>query len=159
MELLIAVVVGGFVVWLIMRRNQAPPTPAGAQPATPPARSGGPGFIGWLLIITAGIFGISYLANLSGPAQRSEASNWAAPASKAADPYDQTGCSASKRAVTAKLKSPGSAKWVSCSVTTAAGVQTVLLAVDSQNAYGGLIRSEWMTRVRDNNVESVAQMR
>jgi len=77
----------------------------------------------------------------------------------AADPYDQTGCSASKRAIGDKLKSPGSAKWVSCQVTTEAGVQNVRLVVDSQNAFGGLVRTEWMTRVRNNNVESVDQFR
>ena len=94
------------------------------------------------------------------PKQASEASNWSAPAPRAAaDPYDQTGCSASKRAIGDKLKSPGSAKWVSCQVTTEAGVQNVRLVVDSQNASGGLVRTEWMTRVRNNNVESVDQFR
>ena len=80
-------------------------------------------------------------------------------ATSTSDPYDQTGCSASKRAVAAKLRSPGSANWISCRVTTAAGVQSVTLALDSQNGSGGLVRSEWLTKVRDNNVESVTQLR
>ena len=157
MELLLVAAAAGFVVWLIMRRNQPAPTPNGVAPAVPRARSGGPGFIGWLLIIGVGLWGAFHF--LGAPPQSSEASKWAAPASTGSDPYDQTGCSASKRAVAEKLKSPGSAKWVSCRVTTAAGVQTVTLAVDSQNAFGGLVRTEWMTRVRNNNVESVDQFR
>ena len=51
MELLLVAAAAGFVVWLIMRRNQPAPTPNGVAPAVPRARSGGPGFIGWLLII------------------------------------------------------------------------------------------------------------
>ena len=159
MELLLAAFAAGFVVWLIMRRKRPAAVPAAAAQA-PRGRSSGPGFIGWLLIIGVALFGIFYLLGASAPPQHSEASKWSAPGSQStADPYDQTGCSASKRAVEARLKSPGSAKWVSCRVTTEAGVQTVTLAVDSQNAYGGLVRSEWITKVRNNNVESVGQMR
>lgn len=112
------------------------------------------------LVIVAGVVGAAWLVTQAGapPSQPSEASKWA-PSSSAGDPYDQTGCSASKRAVEARLRSPGSAKWVSCRVTTEAGVQTVALAVDSQNASGGLVRTEWLAKVRNNNVESVIQSR
>ncbi len=111
------------------------------------------------LLIVGAVVGVGWLAmRPAAPPQPSEASKWAAPAS-APDPFDQTGCSASKRAVEAKLRSPGSAKWVSCHVTTAAGVQSVTLIVDSQNASGGLVRSEWLAKVRANNVESAAQIR
>lgn len=110
-------------------------------------------------LLIVGAAGLTWLAfQFGGPSQPSEASKWA-PSSSAADPYDQTGCSASKRAVEARLRSPGSAKWVSCRVTTEAGAQTVRLEVDSQNASGGLVRSEWLAKVRNNTVESVAQSR
>lgn len=156
MELLLAAVAGGLFVWLIVWRNR--PAVTSADSSTPPrARSSGPGFFTWLLIIAAGIGGVFYLGNLTSHTQPSEASNWNTPATS--DPYDQTGCSASRRAVEAKLRSPGSAKWVSCRVTTEAGTQTVILAVDSQNASGGLVRSEWMTKVRSNDVQSITQTR
>jgi len=115
----------------------------------------------WLIIIGGGgvVWLLSQGAWVRPGSQPSESSKWAAPATAARDPYDQTGCSASKRAIEAKLRSPGSAKWISCRVTTEAGVQTVMLAVDSQNASGGLVRSEWITKIRDNNVESVGQLR
>lgn len=142
MELLLAIGTGGLIVWLIMRRNR----PA-AEGGPPRARSGGPGFIGWLLIISAALWGTFHFLG-------------SAPVGTAAsDPYDQTGCSASKRAIEAKLKSPGSAKWASCRVTTEAGVQTVIVAVDSQNASGGLVRSEWVAKVRDNSVLNLGQIR
>ncbi len=72
-------------------------------------------------------------------------------------PHEATGCSASRRAVEARLKSPSSAKWGDCFSTTAGGVQTVRLSVDSQNAMGAMLRSQWITTVRNNVVESVAQ--
>lgn len=158
MELLLAALVGGFVVWLALRRR-GPAVTTSATAAAPPRRSG-PGVFGWLAIIGgAGIVGIWMLGSMA-PADRSEASKWASPASSpAADPYDQTGCSASRRAIEARLRSPASAKWVSCRVTTTAGVQTVTLTVDSQNAMGALLRSEWVTTVRNNNVESITQAR
>lgn len=149
MELLLAALAGGFVVWLIARRNKPVAT---LQPGQAATKRGGPGFIGWLIITVALVYGASQLLDTGKTGTRPTSSS-------SADPYDQTGCSASKRAVSAKLRSPGSAQWVSCRVTTSAGVQTVTLAVDSQNAMGGLIRSEWMTQVRNNNVESVAQLR
>lgn len=149
MELLLAALAGGFVVWLIARRNKPVAT---LQPGQAATKRGGPGFIGWLIIIGAVLYGASHLFDTGRTGTQ-------ATSTSGADPYDQTGCSASKRAVSAKLRSPGSAQWVSCRVTTSAGVQTVTLAVDSQNAMGGLIRSEWMTQVRNNNVESVAQLR
>lgn len=80
-------------------------------------------------------------------------------ASSSEAPHSQTGCATSRRAIEAKLKSPGSAKWVDCNSTTSAGVQTVTLSVDSQNSLGALIRSQWVTTVRDNRVESVTQIR
>lgn len=160
MEFLLTAVAAGFVVWLIMRRNRPAPTPnSGAAPTAPRARSGGPGFIGWLLIIGVALWGALHFLG-STPMQTSEASKWApASSSTAGDAHSQTGCSASRRAIEAKLVSPGSAKWVSCSSTTSAGVQTVILSVDSQNRSGGLIRSEWLTKVRDGTVESVGQLR
>ena len=75
------------------------------------------------------------------------------------DPHSQTGCSASRRAIEAQLKSPGSAKWVDCTSTPSAGVQTVTLTVDSQNSYGALTRTQWVTTVRNNTVEKVQQVR
>ena len=149
MELLLAALAGGFVVWLIARRNKPVAT---LQPGQPATKRGGPGFIGWLIIIVALVYGASQLLDTGKTGTQPTSSS-------SSDPYDQTGCSASKRAVSAKLRSPGSAQWVSCRVTTSAGVQTVTLAVDSQNAAGGLVRSEWITQVRDNNVESVVQLR
>lgn len=149
MELLLAALAGGFVVWLIARRNK-PTTPL--QPGQVAPKRGGPGFIGWLIITVALLYGASHLIDPGrGPAPATTVS--------VADPYDQTGCSASRRAVSSRLRAPGTAKWVSCRVTTTAGVQTVTLAVDSQNAMGALIRSEWVTQVRNNDVESVAQLR
>jgi hypothetical protein len=144
------------IVWWAIRRDSKVAKAAGATQSQSSGRA-----VMWLLI-SAGVVGILYLSSRGGPpAQQSEASKWAAPApsSTAGDPYDQTGCSASRRAIEARLKSPGSAKWISCRVTTSAGVQTVMLAVDSQNAMGGLVRSEWVTQVRDNKVESVTQTR
>lgn len=73
-------------------------------------------------------------------------------------PHAQTGCSASRRAIEARLKSPASAKWGDCLSTTSDGVQTVRLVVDSQNAFGAMLRSLWVTTVRNNNVETVVQL-
>ena len=149
----------GAVLYVVVRNGPAPV----ATNATPPARapSGGLGVSGCIaVVVVVGGTLYFYAFDVFVPKQASEASNWSAPAPRAAaDPYDQTGCSASKRAIGDKLKSPGSAKWVSCQVTTEAGVQNVRLVVDSQNASGGLVRTEWMTRVRNNNVESVDQFR
>ena len=72
-------------------------------------------------------------------------------------PHEATGCSASQRAIEARLKAPSSAKWIDCVSTTSGGVQTVRLSVDAQNAYGAMLRSHWVTTVRGNNVESVTQ--
>lgn len=115
----------------------------------------------YVVVVLAIIGAVTWLTlQPDGSPRPSEASNWTAPTKSAAsDPYDQTGCSASKRAVSAKLRAPGTANWVSCRVTTAAGVNSVTLTVDSQNASGGLVRTEWTTKVRDNNVESVTQLR
>jgi len=74
-------------------------------------------------------------------------------------PHAFTGCSASKRAIEARLRSPGSAKWGDCSSTTSNDMQTVTLTVDSQNGFGALVRSQWVTKVRNNVVESVTQVR
>lgn len=74
------------------------------------------------------------------------------------DPFDQTGCSSSRRAVEARLTSPSSAKWVSCRSTTSSGIQSVTLVVESQNALGAMVRSTWLTAVKDNSVQSVAQI-
>lgn len=72
-------------------------------------------------------------------------------------PHEMTGCSASRREIEARLKAPSSADWVDCLSTTDAGVQTVRLTVDAQNAYGAKVRSRWVTTVRNNSVESVRQ--
>jgi len=74
-------------------------------------------------------------------------------------PHEQTGCSASRRAIGQQLKSPGSAQWVDCHSTTTAGVQTVTITVDSQNSYGGLVRSQWVATVKDNSVERVVRQK
>lgn len=73
--------------------------------------------------------------------------------------HSQTGCSASRRAIEAQLKAPSSAQWVDCNSTTSAGVQTVTLTVDSQNGFGAMIRSRWVTTVRNGSVETVNRLR
>jgi hypothetical protein len=82
---------------------------------------------------------------------------FAGDSSESSAPHEQTGCSASRRAITGQLKSPGTAQWVDCHSTTAAGVQTVTVTVDSQNSYGALVRSRWVATVRDNTVERIAR--
>lgn len=74
-------------------------------------------------------------------------------------PHAATGCSASRRAISERLKSPSSAKWVDCHSTTSNGVQTVVTTVDSQNSFGAMLRTQWVTKVRNNTVESVTQSR
>jgi hypothetical protein len=48
-----------------------------------------------------------------------------------------------RSAVLSRLKSPGSAKFVSMYVTVKDGLPKVLGEVDSQNSYGGLVRSNY----------------
>lgn len=80
--------------------------------------------------------------------------------SRGADvPHAATGCSASRRAIADRLKSPSSAKWVDCHSTTSNDVQTVVTTVDSQNSFGAMLRTQWVTKVRNNTVESVVQSR
>lgn len=74
-------------------------------------------------------------------------------------PHSKTGCSASRRAVEERLRSPATAKMIDCSSTTSAGVQTVLVTIDAQNAFGAAVRTQWVAKVRDNTVESVTQIR
>ena len=74
-------------------------------------------------------------------------------------PHAATGCSASRRAIAERLKSPSSAKWVDCHSTTSNGIQTVVTTVDSQNSFGAMLRTQWVTKVRSNTVESVVQSR
>ncbi len=74
-------------------------------------------------------------------------------------PHAATGCSASRRAIAERLKSPSSAKWLDCRSTTSSGVQTVVTTVDSQNSFGAMLRTQWVTTVRNNTVESVVQSR
>lgn len=108
--------------------------------------------IGRLAILAIVIVGGAALLSLRDPPSPSTSSS-------SSSAHEKTGCSASRRAVEARLKSPGSAKWVDCTSTTSGGVQTVTVSVDSQNSYGGLMRTTWVATVRDNNVLSVAQVK
>lgn len=67
-------------------------------------------------------------------------------------------CYYSKQAVEGRLKSPASAKWVSCYSATSNGVQAVRAVVDSQNGFGAMIRSTWLATVRNGKVEEVVQL-
>lgn len=100
------------------------------------------------LCLCFGLIGVVALLGLfaGGPSESSEA-------------HEQTGCSASRRAIGERLKSPGSAQWVDCHSSTTAGVQTVTVTVDSQNNSGGLVRSQWVATVKDNTVERVARLK
>ena len=102
----------------------------------------------WAVIALVGILAWYGIGALRGPSS-----------GVAEAPHAQTGCSAARRAVEARLRSPASAKWGDCHSTTRDGVQTVRVSVDSQNGFGALIRSEWMATVRNNSVESVVQVR
>lgn len=105
-------------------------------------------FLGWVFIVLAGLGLLGMLGDCSNQSRNA-----------ASDPGPTTGCSASRRAIEARLKSPASAKWGDCNSTTAGGMQTVRLTVDSQNGFGAMIRSQWVTTVRDNAVLSVIQER
>lgn len=101
-------------------------------------------FLAWVAMVIAGLWFLGQLVTCSGPDNT---------------PGPTTGCSASRRAVEAQLKAPASAKWGDCESTTTGGTQTVRLTVDSQNGFGAMIRSRWVTTVRDNTVISVTQER
>lgn len=99
----------------------------------------------WVIVVVVCILGLFLLGSFVG--------------SNSDAPHAATGCSASKRAVEGRLKAPTSAKWGDCHSTTANGVQSVTVMVDAQNSFGAMIRMQWLVTVRNNNVESITQLR
>lgn len=106
-----------------------------------------------IVLLVAGAILMALFVNAGGSNSGDQAGRRPSPSA----PHEATGCSASKRAVTARLKAPSTAQFSDCYSTTADGVQTVTLTVDSQNGFGAMIRSKWVTKVRNNQVEQVGQ--
>lgn len=71
----------------------------------------------------------------------------------------RSGCAASREAIASRLKAPATAKWVECLATPNAGLDALVLTVDSQNSFGALIRTRWRTTILDGKVYSVEEMR
>src|SRR5215475_827271 len=72
---------------------------------------------------------------------------------------ERAGCAASTQAITAVLKAPGSVTSLDCGSTTSNGVQTVVSTVDSRTSFGAIIRSQWLTTVRGDQVEMLIQVK
>ena len=72
---------------------------------------------------------------------------------------ERAGCLASKQAITAVLKAPGGVAVLDCGSTTSNGVQTVVSTVDSRTSFGDIIRSQWLTTVRNDRVEMLIQVK
>jgi hypothetical protein len=72
---------------------------------------------------------------------------------------ERSGCSASKRAIASVLKAPSGVASLECRSATSNGIQTVVTTVDSRTRFGDIIRSQWVTTVRNDQVEMRIQVR
>jgi hypothetical protein len=72
---------------------------------------------------------------------------------------ERAGCLASQRAIASVLRAPGGVTSLDCGSVTSNGVQSVVSTVDSRTSFGDIIRSQWVTTVRNDQVEMLIQVR